>query len=105
MSKEKQIQEIERIKSSLEYHFEKYKDYKYDSKNASRKNDRSRAMDNMITHARFIEQELSHPFVSDVIYDGNQFQFEDFWKYVASDLPNYLKKIEALLNKLKSEVE
>ncbi len=62
-------------------------------------------MDNMITHTRFIEQELSNPLVSGVIHDGSQFQFEDFWKYVESDLPNYLKKIKALLNKLKSEVE
>ena len=103
MSKEKEIQEIERIKSSLEYHFQKYKDYKYDSQKASRKNDRSRASDNMITHAKYIESELGNPLIFHEIHDGNPFQFENFWRYVDSDLPDYLRKIESLLEKLKSE--
>lgn len=105
MSKEKEIKEIERIKSSLEYHLQKYIDYKYDSKKASRKNERSKASDNMITHAKYIEMELSNPLISSIIYDGSQFQFEDFWRYVDSDLPEYLRKIESLLAKLKSEKE
>jgi hypothetical protein len=103
MSKEKEIQEIERIKSSLEYHFQKYKDYKYDSQKASRKNDRSRASDNMVTHAKYIESELENPLIFREIRDGNPFQFENFWRYVDSDLPDYLRKIESLLEKLKSE--
>lgn len=105
MSKEKEIHEIERILSSLEYHFQQYKNYKYDSQNASRKNERSRATDNMLTQARYIESELHNPHVFSEIYDGNQFQFEDFWRYVNSDLPDYLRKIESLLEKLKSEKE
>lgn len=105
MSKEKEIHEIERIKSSLEYHFQKYKDYKYDSQKASRKNDRSRASDNMFTHAKYIESELQNPLIFSEIHDGNPFQFEDFWKYVNSDLPDYLRKIESLLEKLKSDKE
>lgn len=103
MSKEKEILEIERIKSSLEYHFQKYNDYKLESKNASRKNDRSRALDNMYTHASYIESELNNPLVFSEIQDGNQFQFEEFGKYVNSDFPGYLGKIESLLEKLKSE--
>jgi len=105
MSKQKEINEIERIKSSLEYHFEKYNEYKYLSQKASRKNDRSKATDNMFTHTEFIERELHNPLVFDVISDGNPFQFEDFWKYVNSDMPKYLRKIELLLEKLKSEKE
>jgi len=103
MSKEKEIHEIERIKFSLEYHFQQYKDYKYESQHASRKNDRNRAFDNMVTHARYIECELNNPLVYSEICDGGQFQFEGFWKYVNSDLPGYLSKIESLLVKLKSE--
>lgn len=105
MSKEKEIHEIERIMSSLEYHFQKYKDYKYDSEYAPRKNDRSRASDNMIAHSDYIERLLHNPLVFDAIIDGGPFQFEDFWKYVKSDLPDYLKKIASLLEKLKSEKE
>jgi hypothetical protein len=89
----------------LEHHLQKYNDYKYDSRKASRKKDRSRASDNMITYANFIERELSNPLISSIIYDGSQFQFEDFWRYVDSDLPGYLEKIESLLEKLKSEKE
>jgi hypothetical protein len=102
MSKEKEIYEIERIKSVLEYHFQKYKDCKYDSKNASKKKDRDRATDNMITHANYLEQQLYNPLILSAIIDGNQFQFEDFWKYVESDMPDYLMKIDSLVEKLKS---
>lgn len=105
MSKEKEIQAIERIKSSLEYHFQKYIDYKYESKNASRQNDRKRASKNMFTHAEYIERELHNPLVASEISDGSQFQFEDFWKYVESDLPDYLRRIDSLLERLKSEKE
>jgi len=54
MDKEKVILEIERIKSTLEYHFQKYKEYEYDSRKAPRKIDRSRASDNMFTYAKYI---------------------------------------------------
>lgn len=103
MSKEKEIQEVERIKSSLEYHFQKYQDYKYDSKNASRKKDRDHAHDNMVTHAEYIKNELQKPLVFSEINDGNPFQFEYFWRYINSDMPDYLRKIETFLEKLKSE--
>ena len=103
MSKEKEIQEVERIKSSLEYHFQKYQDYKYDSKNASRKKDRDHAHDHMVTHAEYIKNELQKPLVFSEINDGNPFQFEYFWRYINSDMPDYLRKIETFLEKLKSE--
>ena len=105
MNKVKAIKEIERIKDSLEYHFQKYQEYKYISKSASRKNEKKRASDNMLTHANYIERKLHNPLVYNEIDDGNQFQFEDFWRYVDSDLPDYLIKIESLLEKLKTEKE
>ncbi len=105
MSKDKEIREIERIKSSLEYHFERYRNYKYDAKNSSKKDDRNRASENMCIEAKLIEKELLNPLVLREIYNGNPYQFEDFWKYVDSDLPGYLSKIDSLLEKLKSEKE
>ena len=103
MSKEKEISEIERIKNSIEHHFSQYQDYKYKSKNASKKDDRNRASDYMYTHANFIERELHSSLVFSEISDQNQFQFENFSRYVESDVPDYLKKIESLLERLKSE--
>ncbi len=103
MNNEQEIHEIEKIISSLEYHFQKYIDYKYDSKSAKRKKDRDRAFDNMITHVEYIKNELSNPLVFNIINNGSQFQFEDFWKYVQSDMPDYLNKITSSLEKLKSE--
>lgn len=105
MSKEKEIQEIEKIKSKLEYHLKKYIEYKYDSKNASRQKDRKRASNNMFNHAEYIERELFNPLVASEISNGSQFQFEDFWKYVESDLPDYIEKIDFLLERLKTEKE
>lgn len=103
--KEKEIKEIERIKASLEYHFQEYNDYKLRSTNASKKIDRNKASDDMFTHAKYIEMELLNPLIFSIISDGNPFQFEDFWKYVNSDLPKYLIKIESFLEKIKSEKE
>ena len=87
----------------MEYHFQKYQDYKYDSKNASRKKDGDHAHDNMVTHAEYIKNELQKPLVFSEINDGNPFQFEYFWRYINSDMPDYLRKIETFLEKLKSE--
>ena len=103
MSKEKEIKEIERIKSLLEYHFKKYKEYEYKSQKASRKNDRSKASNEMLTCARYIENELCNPLINSAMIDGKPHQFEDFWRYVNSDLPDYLSKIDSLLEKLKSK--
>jgi len=100
MSKEKEILKIERIKSQLEYHFEQYKEFKNNLQRASRKKDKDKAFENMCIHAKYIEDLLGDPLIYSVIDNGQQFQFEDFWRYVDSDLPDYLKKIESLLEKL-----
>ena len=103
MSKEEKIREIERIKSLLENYFQKYRDSKYDSEHASRKKDRDKASNSMMLHANYIKRELSNPLVFNIISDGGQFQFESFWQHVESDFPDYLRKIESYLEKLKSE--
>ncbi len=105
MSKDKEIREIERIKSSLEYHFGRYRYYKNELKSASKKDDRNRASENMCVEATLIKKELLNPLVFSEIYNGNPDPFEDFWKFVDSDLPEYLIQIDSLLGKLKSDKE
>jgi hypothetical protein len=105
MNKQEVIQEIERIKISLDHHFQKYIDCKYDSNNASRKNIRDKASKDMITYASFIQTQLCHPLIFHIISSGNSFQFEDFWRYVQSDMPDYLDKINTEIEKLKSEAQ
>ena len=105
MSKEEKIREIERIKLSLEHHFQKYRDDKHDSEHKSRKKDRDKASNSMMLHANNIKRELNKPLVVNIISDGGQFQFESFWQWVESDLPDFLRKIESFLEKLKSENE
>lgn len=103
MNKEQQIKETERIVTSLRYHLQKYREYKIKSQTSSRQKDKSNANNNMITHADAIEHELSNSLVYGVISTGGQFQFEDFWRYVESDVPNYISIIETHLETLKSE--
>lgn len=55
---EEEIQKLKEIISRLEYHFDKYSEHKYQSKNASRKPDRDKAHKSMISSAEFIENLL-----------------------------------------------
>ena len=103
ISKEEKIREIERIKLLLEHHFQKYRDDKHDSEHKSRKKDRDKASKSMILHADYIKQKLHNSIIFNIINDGAQFQFESFGQWVESDLPDYMKKIESFLEKLKSE--
>lgn len=105
MSKIMDIQEIIRIKALLEDYFKQYRDCKYRSEHMPKKRDRSLATDEMLTYASKIEKELRNPLIFSEISDGNSFQFENFWRYVNSDLPIYLEKIERLLERLKSEMD
>lgn len=54
----------------------------------------------MISTAQYVEKLLLNPVTFDIIADGNPFQFEDFWKYVESDLPDYLQTLKAHLETL-----
>ena len=103
MNKNNEIQEIESIKSSLEYHFKMYNEYKSRSIQASRQKDRINATDDMFTHARCIELGLNKPIIFDIVKNGDPAQFGDFIKYVNSDFPKYLAKIESFLVSLRSE--
>lgn len=87
----------------IEKHFEEYKEHKTQSKIASKKADRNKATNSMMNSADEIEKLLREYPACEIIKDGNPFQFEDFWKYVASDMPDYLKALKAHLDKLKIE--
>lgn len=94
------IEEIRKLKElipRLEYHFENYKEYKHQAKYASRKIDRDRSHKSMISSAGYIENLLLEWPCYGIIKNGNQFQFEDFWKYVESDMPDYLSALKTHL--------
>ena len=97
------IEEIRRLKeiiSRLEYHFDKYLEYKFQSANASRKPDKDRAHKSMISSAGYIESLLLEWPCYAIIKNGNQFQFENFWRYVESDMPDYLSVLKTHVEKL-----
>lgn len=48
----------------------------------------------MATHASFLQNCLSTPAILPLIVNGSPFQFEDFWKFTDSDMPEYLEKIK-----------
>lgn len=55
---------------------------------------------------RLYEKELTNnQHVLSVIYKGNQFQFEDFYKYVDNDMLSYIKKIKNRIEELKYKNE
>lgn len=101
MNTENKTLKIERIKRTLENHLSIYKEHKHNWKFASKKADRDKASKEMISYANRIERELKNPLIYSIIDNGHPFQFEDFWRYVEVDLPEYLEKIESLLEKLK----
>lgn len=71
-----------------------YDEHKYNSKHARRKKDRARATESMFTYADMIQSTLITPPIAEIILDGGQYQFEDFWKFVDIDMPKYIEKIE-----------
>lgn len=99
------INELERIVYSLEYHLREYSKFKSESKHNPRQKERTRAFDNMFTHAKAIENELTSSLVYPIIQDGSPYyiQFEDLKKYVESDVPGYIEKIKSYLEDLKNK--
>ncbi len=89
--------------SRIESLYETYHEYKYNSKHSRLKKDRNRATDSMFTYAEMIERILVNPPIADIIVDGGQYQFEDFCKYVDSDLPGYIEKIKNRIVELENE--
>lgn len=102
MNKNSEIRTIEDALYRIEYHFEQFLDYQYESKTASLKKNRARASKNMSTSAGFLKQELRAPIISGIIASGSIYQFEDFYTHVDSDLPGYIELIKKALNELKS---
>lgn len=77
----------------IEYHLAKYTEYKYISQYGKKASERKRAVDNMIISANYIESELCKSHIYPILNNQNPYAFENFWKYVESDVPGYLKKI------------
>ena len=100
----KLIEEIKDQLNRLDSLYNLYLESKNKSKNARLKKDRERATDSMFSYASMIESILVNPPILNIIVDGNPYQFEDFWKYVDSDLPDYIKKIKARLDELDSSI-
>ena len=103
-----ELSELESLKRALpvlEGHYEMYLVEK-DKSNCSRlKKDRERAKHTMFTHAEYLERSLTdNPDVLAAIFDGNQFQFEDFVNFVDSDMPGYIQKVKDKIEKLESEM-
>lgn len=91
---------IKRALASLPYHLEKYEECKYQSEHEGRRVDRDRALNSMFTHADAMKNDLTiHPDVYDVIQSGNPYQFEDFSRFAASDVPGYIDKLKEELAK------
>ena len=101
--KQRNISQLERVVSSLEYHLEKYKESKCKSKNGRLQKDRKQALDDMFTHAKYMKAELEQ--VYPIISDGSPsyFQFEDFGKYAESDVPDYIETLKNYIEKLKQD--
>ena len=96
----KLVDQIKYQLSRLESLYNLYSEYKEKSKYARLKKDRERATSSMFSYAEMIEQTLVNPPIAEIIVEGGQYQFEDFYKYVDSDLPDYIKKIKERIAEL-----
>ena len=99
-----ELSELEILKrelSVLEGHYAMYQEERDKSKYSRLKKDREHASHNMYVHAQYLEKTLTeNPYVLAAVYDGNQFQFEDFINFVDSDMPGYIQKVKARIEKL-----
>lgn len=99
-----ELSELEILKrelSVLEEHYEMYLEERNKSKYSRIKKDREHASHNMYVHAQYLEKTLTvNPYVLAAVYDGNQFQFEDFVNFVDSDMPGYIQKVKDRIEKL-----
>lgn len=98
----KLIEELKYQLCRLESLYQSYLEYKYNSKHARLKKDRQRATDNMFTYADMIEKILVNSPIAEIVVDGGQYQFEDFYKFVESDMPDYLEKIKKHIKSLET---
>lgn len=100
-----ELESLKRVLPVLEVHYEMYLEEKYKSNSSRLKKDRERAKHTMFTHAEYLERSLTdNPYVLSAVFDGNQFQFEDFVNFVDSDMPGYIQKVKNKIEKLESEM-
>ena len=103
-----ELSELEGLKRALpvlEGHYEMYLEEKNKSNCSRLKKDRERAKHTMFTHAEYLERSLTdNPYVLAAVFDGNQFQFEDFVNFVDSDMPGYIQKVKDKIDKLEAEM-
>ena len=102
-----ELSELEILKRALpvlEGYYEMYLEEKDKSKYLRLKKDREHASHNMYVHAQYLEKTLAeNPYVLAAVYDGNQFQFEDFINIVDSDMPGYIQKVKDKIKKIEEE--
>lgn len=102
------LSELEILKRALpvlEGHYEMYLEERDKSNYSRLKKDREYAKHNMYSHAEYLKRTLTaNPYVSATVYDGNQFQFEDFINFVDSDMPGYIQKVKERIGKLEGEM-
>lgn len=98
------LSELKSLKTALlelEGHYNMYLEERDKSYNSRLKKDRKSAEQNMYAHAKYLVMTLTkNPYVLAVVYNGNQFQFEDFIKFVDSDMPGYIQKVKERIEKL-----
>ena len=59
----------------------------------------------MYSHAEYLKRTLTeNRYVLATVFDGNHFQFEDFIKYVDSDMSGYIQKVKERIEKLEGEM-
>ena len=103
VERETLIRQLNNVVEKLEYHLQKYKGYKSQFQHSKSSKAKNKALENMAFHAKYMLSTLLQDEVLKIIENGNQFQFEDFTKYAASDVTDYIKKIKEYIEKLQQE--
>lgn len=103
MEQSEELQELKNALEILEYHYSEYKDYKYKSQFGKPKRNKEKALSEMATHAKFLQNCLSTPAILPLIANGSPFQFESFWKFADSDMPEYLEIIKRRIEELEKQ--
>lgn len=95
---ENKLREIKFHRERLDSLYSSYREAKCEYRNGRTKKVREHGLDNMFSYSKMIQDTLCNPPISEIVLDGNPYQFEDFWKYVESDMPGYLRKIDEVIN-------
>lgn len=105
MIESSELETLKRTLPILEGHYKMYIEERDKSNYSRLKKDREHANHNMFSHAEYLKRALTaNHYVLATIYDGNQYQFEDFIKYVDSDMPGYIQKVKERIEKLEGKM-